>query len=52
MFDQVEIMATLLTNTQFSGPYNLVTPRPVTNQQFTRDLARLLRRSAFVRVPA
>jgi hypothetical protein len=35
-----------------SGPVNLVAPTPVTNAEFTRTLARLLRRPAFLPVPA
>lgn len=35
-----------------SGPVNLVAPAPVTNAEFTRTLARLLRRPAFLPVPA
>ena len=35
-----------------SGPVNVVAPNPVTNADFTRILARALRRPAFFRVPA
>ena len=35
-----------------SGPVNLVAPAPVTNAEFTQTLARLLRRPAFLPVPA
>ena len=35
-----------------SGPVNLVAPTPVTNAEFTRILARLLRRPALFPVPA
>ncbi len=34
------------------GPVNLVAPHPVTNAEFTRALARALRRPAFAAVPA
>jgi uncharacterized protein (TIGR01777 family) len=35
-----------------SGPVNVVAPNPVTNLQFTRALARALRRPAALRVPS
>lgn len=35
-----------------SGPVNLVAPTPVTNAEFTRTLAGILRRPAFLPVPA
>lgn len=35
-----------------SGPVNLVSPDPVRNVEFTRSLARALRRPAFLAVPA
>ncbi len=35
-----------------SGPVNLVAPTPVTNAEFTRTLASILRRPAFLPVPA
>ncbi len=34
------------------GPVNVTSPFPVTNQEFTRTLAHLLRRPAFLTVPA
>ena len=37
---------------QVSGPVNLVAPTPVTNAEFTRTLAGLLRRPAILPVPA
>lgn len=41
-----------LTTTSCTGPVNLVSPEPVTNAEFTRTLAGVLRRPAFFRVPA
>ncbi|MEV0901565.1 TIGR01777 family oxidoreductase [Actinoplanes sp. NPDC049802] len=41
----------LLDREDLSGPVNLVSPRPVTNAEFTRELARLLRRPALFSVP-
>jgi NAD dependent epimerase/dehydratase family enzyme len=35
-----------------SGPVNAAAPQPVTNQEFTATLARVLARPALVRVPA
>jgi uncharacterized protein (TIGR01777 family) len=41
-----------LVHDDLSGPLNAVSPSPVTNGEFTRTLARLLRRPAFVTLPA
>lgn len=40
-----------LLSADVSGPVNCVSPQPVTNAQFTRALARVLRRPAVVAVP-
>lgn len=40
-----------LLSADVSGPVNCVAPQPVTNAQFTRALARVLRRPAVVPVP-
>src|ERR1019366_10011682 len=37
---------------QLAGPVNLVLPEPITNRDFTRALARILRRPALLNVPA
>jgi len=39
-------------NDQVSGPVNITLPIPVTNEQFTKDLAAALHRPAFIPVPA
>jgi uncharacterized protein len=39
-------------NDQVSGPVNVVLPNPVTNNQFTKDLAAALHRPAFIPIPA
>ena len=49
--DYVEAVTFLLNDASISGPYNLVAPNPVTNEEFTRVLARVLRRPAFFHVP-
>jgi uncharacterized protein (TIGR01777 family) len=49
--DYVEAVTFLLNNASFAGPVNLVAPNPVTNGEFTRVLARVLRRPAFFHVP-
>jgi uncharacterized protein (TIGR01777 family) len=40
-----------LTHENISGPVNAVAPQPVTNAEFTRELARALRRPALIPVP-
>src|SRR5205823_917697 len=37
---------------ELSGPVNAVAPRAVTNREFAATLGRVLRRPAFLRVPA
>ena len=49
--DYVEAVAFLLDNAALAGPVNLVAPNPVTNAEFTRVFARVLRRPAFFHVP-
>jgi len=39
-------------NPSLSGPLNLSAPHPVTNSQFTRSVAKALRRPAFLHTPA
>ena len=41
-----------LTRQDLEGPVNAVAPNPVTNAEFTATLARILRRPAFLHVPA
>ncbi len=50
--DVVGAVAHLLAREDVVGPVNLVAPHPVTNREFTRTLARLLRRPAVVPAPA
>jgi uncharacterized protein (TIGR01777 family) len=50
--DEVAAIAFLLTAEQVSGPVNLVAPNPVTNQEFTKTLGRVLHRFTFAAAPA
>jgi len=49
--DYVNAVIFLLGDASIAGPVNLVAPNPVTNEEFTRVLARVLRRPAFFHVP-
>jgi len=50
--DLTGLIAFLLKESTVRGAFNAVSPHPVTNAGFTRDLARALRRPAIVPVPA
>lgn len=50
--DVVQVILHLLANPSLHGPFNVTGPRPVSNAEFTSTLAGLLRRPAFMRVPA
>ncbi|HVA53622.1 MAG TPA: TIGR01777 family oxidoreductase [Acidimicrobiales bacterium] len=48
-----EVRALLWTiDHRLTGPVNLVAPQPITNREFTRVLARILRRPAALNVPS
>ncbi|MGC8669054.1 MAG: TIGR01777 family oxidoreductase [Chthonomonadales bacterium] len=49
--DAVSAMLHLLEGEGVDGAYNLCAPNPVTNAEFARTAARVLRRPAWVRVP-
>lgn len=49
--DQVRAMVALLEDPRASGVYNLTAPEPLTNADFTRTLARVLRRPYWIPVP-
>jgi uncharacterized protein len=51
MDDIVRAMQFLLDTTTMRGPVNLVAPAPERNVDFTRTLARVLNRPAFIPVP-
>ncbi|HHS83505.1 MAG TPA: TIGR01777 family protein [Gammaproteobacteria bacterium] len=50
--DHVAMVCTLLENPDLKGIFNATAPNPVTNREFTRTLAHLLRRPALLPVPA
>jgi uncharacterized protein len=50
--DEVAAIRFLLENPAASGPFNLTAPEPVSNAEFYRAAARLLRRPYWLRVPA
>jgi uncharacterized protein (TIGR01777 family) len=52
MDDIMNIIDFALTKERLTGAVNAVAPNPVTNMELTRALARLLRRPAFMRIPA
>jgi uncharacterized protein (TIGR01777 family) len=50
--DLVGLLLHAAEHTEIAGPLNAVAPNPITNSEFTRCLARELRRPAFMPVPA
>jgi uncharacterized protein (TIGR01777 family) len=52
MRDWLDALAFLLARDDLAGPVNVVGPNPVTNAEFTRELARQLHRPAIMPVPA
>ena len=50
--DAVRAILHLINTPALQGPVNLVSPNPVTNRDFTRALGRVLRRPAFIPLPA
>jgi uncharacterized protein (TIGR01777 family) len=50
--DWLSLVLHALDHDHVRGPLNLTAPSPVTNDAFTRELARALGRPAFLRVPA
>lgn len=50
--DEVRAIRFLIEHEDAHGPYNLTAPNPVTNAEFTKALGRVLRRPAFMPVPA
>jgi uncharacterized protein (TIGR01777 family) len=50
--DLVRLIAHVIASPSLRGPVNATAPAPVTNQTFTRELARALHRPALLPVPA
>jgi len=50
--DLSSLILRALTDPRLSGPVNAVAPHPVTNREFTRTLASVLGRPAFIPMPA
>lgn len=50
--DAVSAITYLLNNDSASGIYNMCSPEPVTNREFSRELAVSLGRPCFLRIPA
>lgn len=50
--DVISALLWMLDQESASGPYNVVSPAPVTNRAFTRTLGRLLQRPTLCPVPA
>jgi uncharacterized protein (TIGR01777 family) len=50
--DWVEMAAWLVRDDAARGPFNLTAPNPVTNREFTKTLARVIRRPALFTAPA
>lgn len=49
--DVVQVIQRLLADRELKGVFNLTGPRPASNAEFTHELASLLRRPSFLRVP-
>ena len=52
LHDELRAIEFLMENEKLSGVFNLTSPNPVTNQEFTSALARALRRPALFPAPA
>jgi len=50
--DATGVARTAIADERWEGPVNTVAPNPVTNSEFTRIVARVLRRPAIFRLPA
>tara|TARA_A100001015_G_scaffold310870_1_gene413020 strand:- start:764 stop:1126 length:363 start_codon:yes stop_codon:yes gene_type:complete len=50
--DLVDLFIEALTNKQFEGAYNAVSPGNVTNKIFSKTLATILERPMFFKIPA
>jgi len=52
LHDHISIILHLLEKPTLEGIFNLTSPNPVTNREFTRTLAGILHRPAFLHIPA
>jgi uncharacterized protein (TIGR01777 family) len=52
MADEVRAIRFLIEDERAQGPFNLVAPNPLTSAEFNRVLGRVMRRPAFMPVPA
>ncbi len=50
--DEVRAIIFALTHPEMSGPINLVSPNPVTNQEFAKTVAKVLGKPLFFKAPA
>jgi uncharacterized protein len=50
--DLVRVIEAAILDDRLSGPVNAVAPEPVTNQEFTKTLGKVLRRPTIFPVPA
>ncbi len=50
--DYLRAVTRAVTDTEMSGPYNIVAPKPATNAELTALMGKLLRRPTLLRVPA
>lgn len=50
--DLIGVIHEAINNDALSGPVNATAPQPVTNEEFTKTLGRVLKRPTFFRVPA
>jgi uncharacterized protein (TIGR01777 family) len=48
--DAVRVISTVIEGKEFSGAFNVVSPEPVRNKEFTKTLGELLHRPSFFRV--
>lgn len=49
--DLLSIIENIMNNEEFSGPINATSPNPVSNKEFTKTLARVLKRPAIIPIP-
>jgi uncharacterized protein (TIGR01777 family) len=50
--DHIRATCFLLEHPSAAGPFNIIAPAPVTNKRFSQALGRVLRRPAFLPIPA